>query len=191
MSFTRKAGLGIKWLASLLIFVSVVSLLPARKVIATEGGIAEETAQIVWASCRSDEIRMTLPSEYIAYNCGMEPWEFEYMARVVQAESNGTYDWSDFEDKVLIAAVIFNRKADSRFYNSISGVLDEPGQFSTTSGGWCSTSSSESSRWAIVIAQRRLLAGEIPSNLLYFNCQGYFSGFEPYTYEGGNYFSLG
>ena len=182
-----------KIVATLLALVTTITLGHIRQgdVIATEGGIAEETALIVWASCRSDEIRMTMPYEYIAYNCGMEPWEFDYFSRVVQAESNGTYDWSDFEDKVLIAAVIFNRKADSRFYNSISGVLDEPGQFSTTSGGWCSTSSSESSRWAIVIAQRRLLAGEIPSNLLYFNCQGYFSGFEPYCYEGGNYFSLG
>ena len=178
-----------KIVATLLALATTITLGYIRQgdVIATEGGIAEETAQIVWASCRSDEIRMTLPSEYIAYNCGMEPWEFDYMARVIQAESNGTYDWSDFEDKVLIAAVIFNRKADSRFYNSISGVLDEPGQFSTTSGGWCSTSSSESSRWAIVEAQRRLLAGEIPSNLLYFNCQGYNCG-TPYGCYGGNYF---
>ena len=113
------------------------------------------------------------------------------MSRVIQAESDGTYDWSDFEDKVHIAAVIFNRKDSRSFYNTISGVLDEPGQFSTTSGGWCSTSSSESSRWAIVEAQRRLLAGEIPSNLLYFNCIGFAQGFEPYCYEGGNYFSLG
>lgn len=178
-----------KIVATLLALVTTITLGYIRQgdVIATEGGIAEEIAQIVWASCRSDEIRMTLPSEYIAYNCGMEPWEFDYMARVVQAESNGTRDWSDFEDKVLIAAVIFNRKADSRFYNSISGVLDEPGQFSTTSGGWCSTSSSESSRWAVVEAQRRLLAGEIPSNLLYFNCVGYNCG-TAYGCYGGNYF---
>ena len=177
----------LKILSVIMIALTIVSTQCISPVIATEGGIAEETAQIVWASCRSDEIRMTLPSEYIAYNCGMEPWEFDYMARVIQAESNGTYDWSDFEDKVLIAAVILNRKADSRFYNSISGVLDEPGQFSTTSGGWCSTSSSESSRWAIVEAERRLLAGEIPSNLLYFNCVGYNYG-TPYGCYGGNYF---
>lgn len=173
--------------SAIMIALTIVSTQCISPVIATEGGIAEETALIVWESCRSDDIRKTLPSEYIAYACGMEPWEFDYMARVIQAESNGTYDWSDFEDKVLIAAVIFNRKADSRFYNSISGVLDEPGQFTTTSGGWCSTSSSESSRWAIVEAERRLLAGEIPSNLLYFNCVGYNYG-TPYGCYGGNYF---
>lgn len=138
-----------------------------------------------------DEIKQTWPMEYLAYGVGLSSEEFDYFSRVVQAESNGTYDYSDFEDKVLIAAVIFNRVEDSRFANTISGVLSEPGQFTTTSGGWCSTSSSESSRWAIVEAERRLLAGEIPSNLLYFNCIGFAPGFEPYCYEGGNYFSLG
>ena len=135
-----------------------------------------------------DEIKQTWPSEYLAYGVGLSSWEFNYMARVVQAESNGTYDWSDFEDKVLIAAVIFNRVEDSRFANTISGVLSEPGQFTTTSGGWCSTSSSESSRWAIVEAERRLLNGEIPSNLLYFNCLGYSYG-TAYGCYGGNYFT--
>ena len=139
----------------------------------------------------TDEIRQTLPLEYQAYACGMTAEEFEFLARVIQAESNGTYDWSDFEDKVLIACVILNRVEDSRFNNTISSVLTESGQFSTVSGGWCSCSYSDSSRWSIVIAQRRLANGEIPTNLLYFNCQSYFSGFEPYCYQGGNYFSLG
>lgn len=134
-----------------------------------------------------DEIKQTWPSEYLAYGVGLSSWEFDYMARVVQAESNGTYDWSDFEDKVHIAAVIFNRKDSRSFYNTISGVLDEPGQFSTTSGGYCSCSSSESSRWAIVEAQRRLQNGDIPRNLLYFNCIGYNYG-TPYCCFGGNYF---
>ena len=140
----------------------------------------------VWEST-PDEIKQEWPMEYLAYGVGMSSEEFDYFSRVVQAESNGTYDWSDFEDKVLIAAVIFNRVEDPRFCNSISGVLNEPGQFSTTSGGWCSCSSSQSSRWAIVEAQRRLLAGEIPDNLLYFNCIGYNYG-TPYGCYGGNYF---
>ncbi len=165
--------------------------MPARKIIATEGGVAEDIAIIVWESCRSDEIRKTLPSEYIAYACGMEPWEFSYISSVIQAESNGSRDYSDFEDKVLIAAVILNRVRSGQFPNSISGVLDQSGQFTTTNNGYCSTSSSESSRWAVVIAERRLLSGEIPDNLLYFNCIGFAPGFEPYCYEGGNYFSLG
>lgn len=135
----------------------------------------------------TDEIRQTLPLEYQAYACGMTAEEFEFLARVIQAESNGTYDWSDFEDKVLIACVILNRVEDSRFNNTISSVLTESGQFSTVSGGWCSCSYSDSSRWAVVIAMRRLAEGEVPNNLLYFNCIGYNYG-TPYGCFGGNYF---
>lgn len=150
--------------------------------------IDEMTAIIVWDSC-NDDIRKTLPSEYLAYACAIEPWEFEYMAQVIYAESNRSTDWSDFEDQVLIACVILNRVESTSFRNTISGVLDEPGQFSTTSNGYCSCSSTQSSRWSIVIAQRRLQSGEIPRNVLYFNCIGFVA--EPYCYEGGNYFSLG
>lgn len=137
----------------------------------------------------SDEIRQELPLEYQAYACGMTEYEFEFMARVIQAESNGTYDWSDFEDKVLIACVILNRVESSSFNNTIASVLTESGQFSTVSGGYCSCSYSDSSRWSIVEAQRRLANEEVPTNLLYFNCVGYSS--TPYCECGGNYFSLG
>lgn len=135
----------------------------------------------------TDEIRQTLPLEYQAYACGMTAEEFEFMARVIQAESDGTYDWSDLEDKILIAAVILNRVEDSRFNNTISSVLTESGQFSTVSGGRCSCSYSDSSRWAIVEAKRRLADGTVPTNLLYFNCISYNYG-TPYGYYGGNYF---
>ena len=47
----------------------------------------------------TDEIRQTLPLEYQAYACGMTAEEFEFMARVIQMEGNGSTDWSDFEDK--------------------------------------------------------------------------------------------
>lgn len=145
---------------------------------------------LIWNAC-DDERRKELPISIQANACGMTATEFEYMARVIQAESNGTRDWSDLEDKILIACVIINRVNSDRFPNTIQGVLDQSGQFSTTSNGWCSTSYSDSSRWAIVEAQRRLAEETVPDNLLYFNCQNYFSGFEPYCYEGGNYFSLG
>ena len=136
-----------------------------------------------WASC-SDEIRYDLPLEYQAAACGMTATEFEYLARVVEAESDRT---NSLEGKIHIAAVILNRVNNRAFPNNIQGVLDEPGQFSTTSGGWCSTSYTATSRWAIVEAQRRLALGEIPDNLLYFNCIGYNYGYA-YGYIDGNYF---
>lgn len=141
-----------------------------------------------WLSV-DDEVRQELPIDYQAAACGMTEHEFEFMARVIQAESNGSTDWSDLEDKILIAAVIFNRCDSGQFRNSIDGVLTESGQFSTVSGNWCSTRYTSSSRWAIVEAQRRLANDEIPRNLLYFNCVNYCH--TPYCYEGGNYFSLG
>lgn len=146
------------------------------------------TAGIVWSNC-DDEVRKTLPIEYQAHACGITVEEFTFMARVIQAESNGTYDWSDLEDKILIACVILNRVESRSFNNTITTVLTQSGQFTTVSGGGCSCGYSDSSRWAIVEAQRRLINEEVPTNLLYFNSIGYAS--TPYCYEGGNYFSLG
>ena len=165
------------------LLVSVMTLLNAPFITPEEHEFIMEMA---WAEADDDE-RKALPIEYQAHACGMSETEFTYIAKVVQAESNGTTDWSDYEDKVLIACVILNRVADSRFPNTIQGVLDQSGQFSTTSGGWCSTPYTDSSRWAIVEAQRRLAEGTVPSNLLYFNCVSYQYG-TPYGCYGGNYF---
>lgn len=140
---------------------------------------------IIWASC-DDEVRKTLPLEIQASACGIDATEFEFLARVVQKESDGSTDWSDFEDKVLIACVILNRVESDSFPDTITGVLTESGQFTTVSNGWCSASYTDSSKWAIVEAQRRLAEGTVPDNLLFFNCIGYNYG-TPYCYES-NYF---
>lgn len=142
---------------------------------------------IIWASC-NDDVRKQLSIPIQANACNMTETEFEYLARVVQAESDGSTDWSDLEDKILIACVVLNRVESSRFPNTIQGVLDQSGQFTTTSGGWCSTAYTDSSRWAIVEAQRHLASGDVPDNLLYFNCIGYSYG-TPYDCVGGNYFT--
>lgn len=143
---------------------------------------------IMWNNT-NDDVRKNFPIAVQANACGMTPEEFEFLARVVQAESNGTTDWSDFEDKVLIACVILNRVNDSRFNNSITSVLTQSGQFSTVSNGWCSCQYTASSRWAIVEAQRRLSEGSVPDDLLYFNCVCYQYG-EPFGCYGGNYFTV-
>lgn len=144
---------------------------------------AEVYMEIAWTSS-SDEIRRTLPIEYQANACGMTAFEFEYMARTIEAESDRT---DDIEGKIHIAAVILNRVAAPEFPDTIAGVLDQSGQFETTYNGWCSTPYTETSRWAIVEAQRRLAEGTIPDRLLYFNSIGYQYG-TPYGYIGGNYF---
>ena len=145
--------------------------------------LTEYLWDIIWDNA-SDEVRKTLPLEIQAHACGMTSREFEYMARVIEAESDRT---DSMDGKIHIASVILNRVSSDLFPDTISGVLDEANQFSTTSGGWCSIQYTETSRWAIVEAQRALADGSIPDNLLFFNSIGYNYG-EPYGYIDGNYF---
>lgn len=140
----------------------------------------------MWANSSDDE-RMYFPIECQSYACGMDPIEFEFMARVIEMESDRT---ENLDGKILIAAVIFNRITSDEFPNTITGVLTESGQFSTVTNGWCNQGYTITSRWAIVEAQRQLASGDIPDNLLYFNCIGYNYG-SPYGYVNGNYFMLG
>lgn len=143
----------------------------------------EDIYTLMWNNA-SDDVRRSFPIEVQAYSCGMTEAEFEYLARVVEAESDRT---DNLDGKILIAAVVLNRVNSSSFPNTIDGVLNESGQFSTTNGGWCSECYTISSRWAIVEAQRQLASGDIPDNLLYFNCIGYNYG-TAYGYVDGNYF---
>ena len=163
--------------------MSIVAIITAIVMLFTNNVIYE----YMWHNA-DDEQRMQFPLECQSYACGMDPTEFEFMARVIEMESDRT---ENLDGKILIAAVIFNRVTSDEFPNTITGVLTESGQFSTVSGGWCNQSYTITSRWAIVEAQRQLASGDIPENLLYFNCIGYFGGYEPYDYVGGNFFSLG
>ena len=86
-------------------------------------------------------------STIIAINClsvkamePMEPWErvnmtedeFVLISSVVEAESNR--DPENIEGRTMIAVCILNRVRDSRFPNTVTGVLTAPGQFSTVRG---------------------------------------------------------
>lgn len=135
----------------------------------------------------TDEVRYNFPICIKAHAAGMTDTEYEYLARVIEAESDRT---DSMDGKIYIAAVIINRVNDDRFPDSIEGVLNESGQFSTTSGGWCMTNYTQTSCWAVIEAQRALADGSIPDNLLYFNCIGYnMTGYcIPYDYIDGNYF---
>lgn len=132
----------------------------------------------------TDEERFNAPTELKAKICNMSTDDFIFLSRVVEAESDRS---SSMDGRILIAATILNRVTDSRFPNSISGVLTQSGQFTTVSGGYCSTSPTLYSEWSIVKAVEGLKNGSIPNNILYFNCIGY-NGFEPYGLVDGNYF---
>lgn len=140
-------------------------------------------------------------STIIAINClsvkamePMEPWErvnmteeeFILISSVVEAESNR--DPENIDGRTMIAVCILNRVRDSRFPNTVTGVLTAPGQFSTVRGGHSVTSRTDLSDQAVIEAYNWIEQGDAPE-VLYFNCIGYFSGIEPYDCIGNNYFS--
>lgn len=132
----------------------------------------------------TEEMKMDLPMEYLAYQAGMDVEEFEFLARVIEAESDRS---QNLEAKTMIAACIINRVNSDYFPDTISSVLTQEGQFTTVSGGWCSMQHTRTSRYAIISALEALENDEIPTNVLFFNCIGYNYG-TPYGVYGDNYF---
>ena len=146
--------------------------------------VPDSLKELIWNS-RTDEEHYYLSIEYKAWYLGIDEEEYELFARVVEAESDRCND--DIQGRVMIAATIINRVNDSRFPDTISGVLTQSGQFTTVSCGRCSTQSTLLSEWAIIEAYYQIADGLIPENVLFFNCIGYNNG-TPYGEFGGNYF---
>lgn len=134
----------------------------------------------------SDEERYYMDAEYKAIACGLTLEEFNFFARVVEAESNRG---DELEPRVYIALVILNRVNCSNFPNTVSEVLRQAGQFEVVVNGECSTSSTLLSEWAIVEAYRLQARATELNDLVYFNCIGFSSWAIDYDEIGGNYFS--
>ena len=67
--------------------------------------------------------------------------DIQLMARAINGEARG----DPYEGQVAVGAVILNRVKDSRFPNSISGVIYQPGAFTAVSDGQINASISEGS----------------------------------------------
>lgn len=67
--------------------------------------------------------------------------DIQLMARVINGEARG----EPYEGQVAVGAVILNRVKDSRFPNSISGVIYQPGAFTAVSDGQINAAISEGS----------------------------------------------
>lgn len=67
--------------------------------------------------------------------------DIQLMARAINGEARG----EPYEGQVAVGAVILNRVKDSRFQNSISGVIYQPGAFTAVSDGQINASISEGS----------------------------------------------
>lgn len=142
----------------------------------------------IW-NAMSDEQRYEASTELKARSVGMTEEEFIFFSSVVEAESDRCYDEESMENRVLIALTIYNRVESSSFPDSISGVLNQSGQFSVVSSGRCwSVGRTNRSDWAILEAHRRLAEGDAP-HVMFFNCVGYNNG-TPYAYVGDNYFMI-
>lgn len=125
-----------------------------------------------------------MTTEEMANEVNLSEDEFIFLSSVVEAES----DRSDSLDgRILIAATIINRVNSSYFPDSVNDVLVQSGQFSTVINGHSVTQRTAYSDEAVLLAYEQLENGEIPTNLLFFNCIGYNYG-TPYGLVDGNYF---
>jgi spore germination cell wall hydrolase CwlJ-like protein len=145
----------------------------------------------VWGSM-TDEQKYNADIKYKANAVRLSVEDFELFAKCVEAES----DRSDFnpnettDGRVYVAACIWDRVYSDEFPTTVRGVLTEPGQFTTvSSSGNCRINSTLASEWAILVGRLAVLNGEIPDNMYYFNCRGYFSGWTRFDKVGDNYFS--
>ena len=92
--------------------------------------------------------------------------DIQLMARAINGEARG----EQYEGQVAVGAVILNRVKDSRFPNSISGVIYQSGDFTAVSDGQINASISEGS--TVYKAAQDAMNGWDPTGgcIYYFNC---------------------
>lgn len=83
------------------------------------------------------------------------------------------------QDKIVVAAVVWNRKYCKQFPNTVKKVMYDPGQF--TVKGQKKTEiygnyKDKEAQLAILLAYRMVHTNQIPHNVLYFNCISYKMG---------------
>lgn len=119
----------------------------------------------------------------MAAEVGISVEDFEFFARVIQAESPSS------TGQVYVAKVVWNRISRVGWGGSVVGVLTKPSQFSVVKNGDCTTAATDSSRQAIVDAYRDTT---IPANLIYFRStkSDSWAHLEYYGEYGGNHFYL-
>ena len=91
--------------------------------------------------------------------------DIQLMARAINGEARG----EPYEGQVAVGAVILNRVKDSRFPNTISGVIYQSGAFTAVADGQINAAISESS--TVYKAARDAMNGWDPTNgcVYYFN----------------------
>lgn len=92
--------------------------------------------------------------------------QFKMMTKVINHEAG-----NKMEDKVLVAAVIWNRVKCKQYGNSVKKVLNDGGFYNLKTGG--GSSKDKKAQLAILLAYRDLYNGDIAHDVLYFNCISY------------------
>lgn len=100
-----------------------------------------------------------------AYAAGSGVSDVQLLARAINGEARG----EPYEGQVAVGAVILNRTKDSKFPNTIAGVIYQPGAFTAVSDGQINVPIDPSS--TVVKAAQDALNGWDPTNgaLYYWN----------------------
>lgn len=101
----------------------------------------------------------------VSYAASSRTSEVQLMARAINGEARG----ETYEGQVAVGAVILNRVKDSRFPNSISGVIYQSGAFTAVTDGQINTPIDENS--TVYKAAQDALNGWDPTGgcVYYFN----------------------
>ncbi len=104
-------------------------------------------------------------NQNISYAATSNSSDIQLMARAINGEARG----EPYEGQVAVGAVILNRVKDSRFPNSISGVIYQSGAFTAVADGQINTPISEGS--TVYKAAQDALNGWDPTGgcVYYFN----------------------
>ena len=101
----------------------------------------------------------------VSYAQSSNTSDIQLMARAINGEARG----EPYEGQVAVGAVILNRVKDSRFPNTISGVIYQPGAFTAVSDGQINAAIKEDS--TVYKAARDAMNGWDPTSgcVYYFN----------------------
>ena len=102
---------------------------------------------------------------------GMSKKNFKLFTKLVNREAG-----PKMEDKILVAAVVWNRKYCKQYPNKVKDVIMQPGQFrvkgsktSTVYGNY----KDKKAQLAILLACRKVRTNQIPHNVMNFNSISY------------------
>lgn len=106
-----------------------------------------------------------IPKEKVKATNNSSDSDLQLIARAINGEARG----EPYEGQVAIGAVILNRVKDSRFPNTVAGVIYQAGAFTAVADGQINTAIAEGS--TVVKAAQDAINGWDPTNgaVYYFN----------------------